>query len=213
MDISPLWNIRIRTPQLELRLPTDEELDELYRVAEAGIHPPEEMPFEVAWTDNLTEESFKDFHRASWDSWSPTEWTLNLVTFLDRAVIGTQGILAKDFADTHEVSTGSWLGAVFQRRGFGTEQRAAILEFAFRGLGAGVAVSGALTGNVASARVSEKLGYRMTGTNEIAPRSEPVTHFNYRIERDEWHCPIPVEIDGVDEARHVFEQGSDPSGV
>jgi RimJ/RimL family protein N-acetyltransferase len=204
MDTSPLWDLRIRTPQLELRLPTDEELDELYRVAEAGIHPPEEMPFEVPWTDNLTEESFKDFHRACWDTWSPTAWTLNLVTFLDGAVIGTQGILAKDFADTREVSTGSWLGAAFQRRGFGTEQRAAILEFAFRSLGANVAVSGALTGNVASARVSEKLGYRMTGTNELAPRGEPVTHFNYRIEREEWHCPIPVEIEGLDAARHLF---------
>jgi len=31
--------------RLELRLPSDKELVELFRVAEGGIHPPDEMPF------------------------------------------------------------------------------------------------------------------------------------------------------------------------
>jgi hypothetical protein len=39
MRLEPLWEIRLRTPRLELRLPTDDKLLELYRVAEAGIHP------------------------------------------------------------------------------------------------------------------------------------------------------------------------------
>ena len=37
MDLAPLFAIRLRTPRLEVRLPTDQELVELYRVAEAGI--------------------------------------------------------------------------------------------------------------------------------------------------------------------------------
>ena len=61
---------------------------------------------------------------------------LNLITFLGSRPIGTQGINAEKFAETREVTTGSWLGAPYQRHGLGTEQRAAVLELAFRGLGA-----------------------------------------------------------------------------
>jgi hypothetical protein len=41
------------------------------------------MPFFVAWTDELTEDSFLAFHRAAWESWRPEKWTLNFVTFLE----------------------------------------------------------------------------------------------------------------------------------
>ena len=158
MNLEPLWDIRVRTPRLELRLPTEEELEELYEVAAAGIHPPEEMPFGVAWTDDLEHDAFVDFHRDAWREWSPTKWRCNLVAFLDGRAIGLQGYEAVDFARSRTVETGSWLGEQFQRRGFGTEQRAAVLELVFRGLGAHAATSGALFPNVASQRVSEKLG-------------------------------------------------------
>jgi RimJ/RimL family protein N-acetyltransferase len=204
MDVAKLWSIRVRTPRLELRLPTDEELEKLYRLAEAGIHPPDEMPFAVPWTDNLNEEDFLSFHRGSWNGWTPEKWTCNLVTFRDGEVIGTQGFEGVNFAETREVETGSWLGAAFQGHGYGTEQRIAVLELAFRGLNAVAARSGALVHNVASQRISEKLGYRMTGTSEIAPRGEPVPHFNYRIEREEWRCPVPVEIAGFEPALPLF---------
>ena len=42
----PLTRLRVRTPRLELRLGTDAELRELGRVALAGIHDPDVMPFE-----------------------------------------------------------------------------------------------------------------------------------------------------------------------
>jgi RimJ/RimL family protein N-acetyltransferase len=199
-----LWSIHLRTPRLELRLPTDEDLLDLYRVAEAGIHPPEEMPFGVAWTDDLNEADFVAFHRRAWNEWTPEAWQLNLVTFLDGRAIGTQGVTAKDFPVSREVTTGSWLGAPFQGRGYGTEQRAAVLELAFRGLGAKAATSGALAHNAASQRVSAKLGYRTTGISELSPRGEPVPHYDYRIERHEWRSPVAVEIDGLDAALPLF---------
>ncbi len=198
MNVEQLWEIRVHTPRLVLRLPTDDELLRLYRVAEGGIHPPEEMPFFVAWTDELTEDSFLAFHRAAWKSWRPEKWTLNFVTFLDARPIGTQGLWSEDFATTRTVDSGSWLGEPFQGRGFGTEQRAAMLELAFRGLGAEAAVSAALKGNVRSQRISEKLGYHFTATSEAAPRGEPVTQENYRLDRPDWRCPIPVEIVGLE---------------
>jgi RimJ/RimL family protein N-acetyltransferase len=66
-----------------------------------------------------------------------------------------------------------------------------VLELAFAHLGARVAVSGSNVHNLSSQRVSEKLGYRVTGTRTIAPRGEPVEHFDYRLERDEWASPRP----------------------
>jgi RimJ/RimL family protein N-acetyltransferase len=204
MSLEPLMGIRVRTPRLELRLPTDEEILELYRVAEAGIHPPDEMPFFIPWTDTLNEQDFVAYHRDGRESWSPEKWRANLVTFLDGRPIGTQGLEAAEFGTKREVETGSWLGQAHQSRGYGFEQRAAVLEFAFRGLDAHAATSGALVHNVASQRISEKLGYHVTGTREIAPRGEPVLHYDYRIERDEWRCPIPVEIDGLEPARPLF---------
>jgi RimJ/RimL family protein N-acetyltransferase len=199
-----LWEIRLRTPRLELRLPTDEELLDLYRVAEGGIHPPEEMPFGVAWTDSLNDADFTAFHRRAWDEWEPEAWELNLITFLAGRAIGTQAVTARDFATGREVGTGSWLGAPFQGQGYGTEQRAAVLELAFRGLGAEAATSGALIHNVASQRVSAKLGYRTTGMSELSPRGEPVPHYDYRIEHHEWRSPVPVEIVGLEPALPLF---------
>jgi RimJ/RimL family protein N-acetyltransferase len=201
---NPLWAIRLRTQRLELRLPTDEELDELYAVAAAGIHPPDEMPFAIAWTDALQHDAFVEFHRERWVGWEADNWVCNFVTFLDGRVIGTQAIEARDFAHERTVATGSWLGAPYQGQGYGTEQRAAVLELAFRGLGADAATTGALFPNVASQRVSEKLGYRVVGVSEIAPRGEPVQHYDYRLERADWRCPVPVEIVGLEPALHLF---------
>jgi RimJ/RimL family protein N-acetyltransferase len=204
MNVEALWQLRVRTERLELRLPTDDELVELFRVAEDGIHPPEEMPFLVPWTDDLRLDAFVDFHRAAWESWRPQQWSLNLVTFLEGRPIGSQTIEAHDFSAKREFETGSWLGAPHQGQGLGTEQRAAVLELGFRGLGAHAAVSGSIVHNISSQRVSEKLGYRVTGTRKIAPRGEPVDHYDYRLERAEWRCPIPVELDGLTASLPLF---------
>jgi RimJ/RimL family protein N-acetyltransferase len=203
-DIEPLWDIRVRTGRLELRLPTEDELVALFHVAEGGIHPPGEMPFLVPWTDDLRLDAFTEFHQGTWAAWRPEKWSLNLITFLDGKPIGSQGVEAEDFAAKREVVTGSWLGAPYQGRGLGTEQRAAVLELGFAGLGAEVALSGSLVHNVASQRVSEKLGYRLTGTRTVAPRGEPVEHFDYRLQRTEWRCPIGVEIEGLETALPLF---------
>jgi RimJ/RimL family protein N-acetyltransferase len=207
VNIDALWKIRLRGPRLELRLPNEEELLSFYRVAAAGIHPPEEMPFAIAWTDSLAEDAFTSFHRDAWREWSPDHWQCNFVTFLDGEPIGTQAIESQSFAETGTVGTGSWLGQSDQGKGYGTEQRAAVLEFAFRGLGAAAAVTGALFPNVASQRISEKLGYRVTGISEVSPRGEPIQHYDYRLDREDWRCPIEVEIEGLQPALPLFGAG------
>jgi RimJ/RimL family protein N-acetyltransferase len=189
----PVTALRIRTPRLELRLATVAEQRELFRVAEAGIHDPAVMPFEIPWTDDLDDEVFLTYHRENLETLSRDEFKLNLVVFLDGAPIGTQGI------NSHgpgRVVTGSWLGAAYQRQGYGTEMRSAILSFAFDVLGAEVAVSGAFVDNPGSRGVSRRLGYREIGSHFVDPRGEPVEHVDLELRREDFTPLVDVEIEG-----------------
>ena len=47
----PLRHLVLRTPRLELRPDDDAGLAELVDVAYRGVHPPEQMPFAMPWTD------------------------------------------------------------------------------------------------------------------------------------------------------------------
>lgn len=198
MTLEPLYGLRLRTPRLELRLPTEAELVELYEIAAAGIHPPEEMPFGVAWTDNLTQESFLAYHHSTRESWTPESWKIDLGTWVDGVLAGVQGIGADAYADNGTIATGSWLGSRFQGRGVGTEMRATVVEFAFRELGAAAVCSSAFEANVASRRVSEKLGYRVVGHETMSPRGTPEPHLQLRLERDDWPgAAFPVDVEGL----------------
>jgi RimJ/RimL family protein N-acetyltransferase len=207
-DIYPLYELRLRTPRLELRLGSHEELVELALLAEEGVHPPEEMPFAIAWTDSIGEPGFVGsavaYHEGHLTSWTPESWQLNLLVWEHGELVGTQGMVAEDFGERRSVHTGSWLGRRFQRRGIGTEMRAAMLELAFRGLGAARAESSWLEGNEASRRVSEKLGYVEYALGEKSPRGTPVVEHGVEVERTAWRCPIAVEIEGLGPCLPLF---------
>lgn len=208
IDLAPLFDVRLRTPRLELRLGTPEEIDELGRLAVRGIHGPDEMPFAVAWTDQIGEPSFPDdfraYHAGLVTAWRPEAWRIDFLVWESGSLVGAQGVSSTDFPNVRTVETGSWVGAAYQGRGIGTEMRAAALELIFRGLGAVAATSGWLEGNRSSARVSEKLGYHETGVSEMSPRGVPVPHHDLRLERKDWISPVPVEIDGLERALPLF---------
>lgn len=204
----PLFDLRLRTPRLELRLPTDDDILALLDVARQGIHDPDTMPFAVAWTD-LTGEAFdQGFMRFFWAaraSWSTRSWALPLAVVVDGQPIGIQDLRGVDFPVLRTVETGSWLGGAWQGQGYGTEMRAAALRFAFEGLGATAAISAALEGNVASRRVSEKLGYRDNGLGVVAPRGEPIRQERFLLLSEDFPADRwPVEIRGLEECRAMF---------
>lgn len=141
-DAWPLFGLRIRSERLELSLPDDDGLLELLDLARAGIHPPDEMPFGIAWSAAPSPEFEQSFVRHHWlmrGSWSEAAWTLHLVARADGRIVGTQGISGTEFAVHRTVDTGSWIGRAYQGQGLGKEMRGAILGFAFDGLGARVA--------------------------------------------------------------------------
>jgi RimJ/RimL family protein N-acetyltransferase len=208
-DAWPLFGLRLRTERLVLRLPTDDHLVHLMALARAGIHPPDEMPFGVAWStipSPAFERSFMQYHWSMRGLWSPTKWSLNLVTLLDGDPIGSQGIDAEAFAVHRTVSTGSWLGQAFQGRGFGTEMRAAVLGFVFDGLGARVAESSAFLDNAASNAVSRKLGYEPNGFGSLAPEGVARETQLFRMTDEGWRSrPRPaLTIEGLEACREMF---------
>jgi RimJ/RimL family protein N-acetyltransferase len=202
-ELRPLAGLRLRTPRLELRLGRDEEVRELAALAESGIHPPGQMLFAVAWTDDAGTpgfpDRFADFHEQALRDWSPEDWTLNLLVREHGRLVGTQGIGAERFGSHRVVATGSWLARADQGRGIGTEMRAAVLELAFTGLRAVAATSGWVEGNDASRRVSEKLGYTVTGRTEHTPRpGETSEGWETRRTHEGWVSPVTVTIEGLD---------------
>jgi RimJ/RimL family protein N-acetyltransferase len=203
-SLAPLFALRLRTPRLELRLPERTELEQLREIALGGIHPPDFMPFSVPWTDDPELSDFLAYHELRRREWSVEAWHLELGVWLEGEPAGVQAVTATDFPATRTVMTGSWLGERFQRRSVGTEMRTAVLELAFRGLGAEIARSGAIDGNTASLRVSEKLGYRHAGRSTVTPRGVVVGHADLELRRDEWHPPFPVEIESLEPCLPLF---------
>jgi RimJ/RimL family protein N-acetyltransferase len=207
-------DLRLRTPALELRLPSAADLDALADLAAGGVHDPGVQPFMVAWTDASPEERARgtlQYHWSRWGSWTPSDWVLELVTVRDGVVVGTQGIGGRDFAVLREVSTGSWLGLQYQGQGIGTEMRAAVLHLAFEGLGAEYAVSSAFEDNAASLGVSRKLGYRDDGIELHVVRGKRTVTRRLRMTRADWAASrsVPVEIHGLEPCLPYFGLAAD----
>src|ERR1035437_9708090 len=151
----PLFDLRIRTPHLEMRLPTDDDLLELERAARSGIV--DRTVFLVPWHQLPSPAMERQLLLYQWrarGTWSPSNWHLPLAVVLDGHPVGMQSILASDFAIRRVVTSGSWLAREFHGRGYGTEMRGGMLALAFDGLGAEVAESGYFDGNERSSRVS-----------------------------------------------------------
>lgn len=207
----PLFDLRLRTPRLELRLPTDDDLLELMRVAREGVVEEGQTFFAVPWHELPSpafERQFLQHWWASRGSWSPTGWNLGLAVVADGQPIGIQDLMARNFAVRKTVVTASWLGRAYQGRGYGTEMRAAVLALAFDGLGAELAESGYFKGNAASAGVSAKLGYVDNGDEVWAVGRERAVERRLRVGREAWKRDlVPVTIEGLEPCLKLFGVG------
>lgn len=197
----PLEQLRIRTPNLQLSLPTTAQLHELAQLAADGVHAADDMPFTQPWSALPPQErslSVLQWHWRKLSELGPQGWTLTLVVRRNGTVVGTQDIAGREFGISREVSTGSWLGQRFHGQGIGTEMRAAALELAFRGLGAAAANTSAFDDNIASRRVSEKLGYLPNGSELHVVNERAYKAQRFRLPRERWTSPVDVQLDGVE---------------
>ncbi|MGC2486340.1 MAG: GNAT family protein [Acidimicrobiales bacterium] len=205
----PLFDLRIRTRRVEIRLPNDDDLAELARLALKGVHDPAFMPFLHAWTDEHSPQLERGLLQWGWRhraTWSPDDWSFNGAVLVDGDIVGVQSLMAKDFATLRSVKTGSWLGAAHQGQGIGKEMRSAILHFAFEGLGALEAHSGGFVDNEPSLGVSKALGYEGNGRRTVLRRGRPVEMLDVRLDRSRWrNIEHPdVEIVGLEGCRDFF---------
>src|SRR5918995_92009 len=119
-DLWPLYALRLRTGDLELRYPTEAELPAFIDVIERGIHPPDEMPFGMAWTDEPSPKrnlASYQWWMGSRGRWSVDEWFLTLGVWENGSAVGFQDLRAERFPMLRTVATGSWLGQAHQSPG------------------------------------------------------------------------------------------------
>lgn len=210
-DLWPTYRLRVTTPRLQLRLPTDAELSQLAALAGEGVHHPSQRPFLTPWTEGSASDRAQTVLRGHWgdlSEWAVTDWCLGLGVFtLDGEPRGMVSLRARDFPVVREVATSSWLGIPHQRQGFGTEARIGLLSLAFDHLGAEAAVTEVFPDNHASQGVSRKLGYQPDGISRDARGTEVLVSDRLRLTRDRWLADAHegVSVEGIDECRAMFE--------
>jgi RimJ/RimL family protein N-acetyltransferase len=201
--IWPFAALRIRTPTLELRYPDDDDLRVLAHLAAEGIHDAAAMPFNEPWTRVESPELERGLLQHAWGRRSALtrdDWSLPFIVRHNGEPVGVQDVFATLFHVRRTVETGSWLVQRAQGRGIGTEMRAAVLHFAFAGLGAEEAFSGSFADNPASAAVSQHNGYIANGEEIRAREGEPARLQHWVLTRATWtpHRRDDVTIEGLD---------------
>ncbi|MFB7516416.1 GNAT family N-acetyltransferase [Streptomyces sp. NPDC056144] len=198
-DHWPLAALRVRSPRLELRLPTEDELAEVADVAARGIDEPGARRFLMPWTDLPPAERARHVVQLHWSRlgrWTPQHWELNLVAFHEGRPVGIQDVRAVDFGLRREIVSGSWLGRDHQGKGLGTEMRVAMLHLAFAELGTVAATTASFADNHAPLAVSRKLGYRPDGITRDALDGQVVESLRLRLHHEDWtpeaHPPVTV---------------------
>jgi RimJ/RimL family protein N-acetyltransferase len=205
----PLFDLVVRTPRLELRLPRESEFPALLAVIEGGLHDPATMPFTNPFTD--TPPPARERESAQWwwrqrAEWSADKWNFSGAVFVEGRVVGVQDMTAELFGTLRSVLTGSWLGLAHQGQGLGKEMRQAILHLAFAGLGAQEAHSGAFFDNAPSLGTSRSVGYQMNGEALAARRGVAARMVNLRIDRATWEerRRDDIEIIGLEGCLDMF---------
>lgn len=204
----PLYDVIIRTPRIEVRLPTEDEYVALLEHSNETIYERAGIfPFVTDWVGKSSESM--QYMWGTKANWKPEKWHFALCVFVDGEIIGTQAIESDDFGALRSVSTGSWLIADAQGKGYGKEMRTAVLHFAFAGLGALEAHSEAHADNAASNAVSRSLGYEFTHRENALFRGEMHDQWKMILRRETWqnhaaHQRDDIEIIGLDENRSWF---------
>ena len=123
----PFFDLRLRTPRLELRVVRDDDLPALLRmVRERGLHGPDDQPFPHGWTSTPSPEMERGYARRMWRHRSelrPERWRIPLVALHEGELVGDQSIFGLDFHTLGVATTGSFLARDLQGRGLGKEMR------------------------------------------------------------------------------------------
>ena len=188
-DHWPLLDLEVTTPRLTLRYLDDTLAQRLMTVAKRGVHDPAVMPFTIPWTDlpspQMEQEAMRFYSKTRADV-RPDAWNLQFAVIAGEEVIGACDVMASEFAQLRQFTTGSWLGREFQGHGLGKEMRMAALTLGFDGLDAEFALTGLWHDNAASLGVTQSLGYVEEGRRRALRRGQPDDIIGFRMPRSHW---------------------------
>ena len=234
-EIWPPFGLRIESPRLVLRVVREADFPDYVAAATSGIVRADRNPFVSPWNEKTSEELVRSSLPWLWSTRGrigPDDWYLMFAVFLKDSpgeedpgeedpgneapgerLIGMQDCSASQWQTLRQISSGSWLRADEQGKGYGREMRAAMLLWAIDHFGAQVAVSGAYQWNDASQRVSRALGYRITGSRRVVDAHGSVERedrFELQAEdfaRPEWS----VQVSGSARLASFFDGDFAPS--
>jgi hypothetical protein len=98
--IWPLFDLRVRTPRLELRYVDDLLGEALATLAADGVHDPATMPFAFPWTDVQPPEQQRCTMQWYWRcraAFEPTSWNLDLAVLVAGVPVGSASLRGTDF--------------------------------------------------------------------------------------------------------------------
>ena len=216
-EIWPPFRVHITCGHLHLTTVRESDVPELAALAAGGVATPGTVAFPNNWdvgTEAEIARSLATFHWKVRAGFTVSAWIVEFAVRRGGTLLGCIGARATDFPTTRTVDTGSWLASSAQGRGTGTLARQALAVAFFDRFGAAELTSGADVGNHASVRVSEKLGYRRTGTYTLTDTTGlQATGNRFRLLPADLLRPAdPVEVTGVEAFRDFLGLDSPATG-
>lgn len=204
----PMFGIRLRTPDLELRHLTEADLATLVSIVPPDVEQDPRSTTYAGLDDarNRGVVVHQDYWRAR-GTWTPESWELSFGVFLGDELLGYQGLEGDDFARLRTVDSSSFLVPGARGRGIGKQMRAAVLALAFGSLGARFAITSAWDDNHASLGVSRALGYVDNGVTAHRRGDGAAEMVHLRLARDAWSSsgwPEQVAVSGVEACLPFF---------
>jgi RimJ/RimL family protein N-acetyltransferase len=208
----PLFELRVTTPQLTLRLPTDAELMRLADRAAGRVLPPEQAIFMTEWTQLPSprfERNLMQFHWRLRADWTPARWWLALGIYPtgEEDAVGGIDATTEQFARTRAATSGWWLLQEWRGRGLGREALAALAHLLFDGLDAHEVRAIVHPDNAASLGAARAAGFIHDGT-ERSIGGDGVAYDAVRVllRRDGWtqRRRADIAIAGLDGCRELF---------
>jgi RimJ/RimL family protein N-acetyltransferase len=168
--------------RLVLSVPVDSDLD---RIAEYCIDPEFERYLTTPWpyTRAHAESFVRDYVPAAWHDDSEYTWAIRE---------GEDGPLLGMISWRRRGDLGYWMGAPHRGKGYTSEAVAIVIEWVF---GTGLATRirwESFAGNLASARVAQRAGFRFAGTGPLEQPARDGSHpggWHAVLERDDDRAP------------------------
>jgi RimJ/RimL family protein N-acetyltransferase len=204
----PLFDLRLRTPDLELRVATEADQMRLTEVLPDDVEIDPRLPsFELGDARaNRGAATLQGYWRAL-GSWRPESWAVPFVVLHGGELIGEQVLEGDDFTRLRTVDTFSLLVPEVRGKGYGKQMRDAVLALAFGPLEAVCAVTSAWQDNHPSLGVSRALGYLPNGVRRQRRGDGVDVMVHLRLSREDWVARTdrpPVEVTGYEPCRPLF---------